>query len=717
MAKTILINLVLTTLAFAGTASGDNVYESLCAGHKVNAAIGQSPSGKTMLLVDGQPQPLFWASLTDGQDPSYRRAGFNTLLIELVYTAPEDPTGEKSNPLPASHFFATWDQQLLTAKQGGFFVVIYIHNSIHSNVSAEPMALDDTWQSYIQQIVERYRHITNLVGWTFSDEYGDAISFPNSAFQEFLKRKYSTLESLNRRWQTSYKEFEDVQLPYPRDGHGRPDAETRQEAFPFGIGPIAFDSAQFKIERTAWANQRFEEAVRAVDPETPLWSGANNLAWPIPQIPTSWGAFFDFYPSCVGEDWLTHHLWSMDIGRGPNVHPVMQMLLPEHFSTFDWHLDARVLRGWMVESAIHGASGITIWPWTFLDDDRPGDRSSSIERLDTIGITIRQLQSSGLFEMKPTPTIAILYQPYAEGWGAMSQVYGVMRYPTGEPLPLLHELRFGTHYGQVEYLTANTLAQACFDDYGVILAPFACDLTADQISLLRCYVEKGGVLVADVGFDCIRGGMTLTSMSTEAKSLFGIESLQPSTAGSGAWVAATASDLFTELHPGIEQTNALDEYLLDVTATTAVRVLAGPGTQGLYVNALGKGYAVFCSALAWAKPTAAEPLLYYLHEALFKRRAKIELLNDRSKSLLEQRAFYAQDFELALYSNGYVIQNRSDADPSLSPAEQMREFTFRVKGHERHIPLSPRSVVLVRDGEIIPLAAGQWPVEMGPAQK
>jgi len=109
--------------------------------------------------------------------------------------------------------------------------------------------------------------------------------------------------------------------------------------------------------------------------------------------------------------------------------------------------------------------------------------------------------------MLPTPTIAVLYQPYAEGWGAMSQVYGVLRYPSGEPLPLLEELRFGTSYGQVEYLTPNTLEQARFEDYGVILAPFSCDLTAEHLDRLSAYVAQGGVLLGRrlVSIACVAG--------------------------------------------------------------------------------------------------------------------------------------------------------------------------------------------------------------------
>ena len=59
---------VLTIAAAAPrTQAETTAYERLCAGHKVAARIGQAPSGKTMLLVDRQPQPLF---LLEGQNLS-----------------------------------------------------------------------------------------------------------------------------------------------------------------------------------------------------------------------------------------------------------------------------------------------------------------------------------------------------------------------------------------------------------------------------------------------------------------------------------------------------------------------------------------------------------------------------------------------------------------------------------------------------------------------
>lgn len=693
----LLARMVLGIGAIAlATAAGAAPYDELVAGHKPQVRLGQAPSGKRMVLVDGHPLPLSWACLTSGGD-DYRRAGFNTVMVELLYPGRD---------VALSEAFAEWDEQLLAVKRQGLWAIIYIHNTVHAGVSDPPWALDDTWCQYVQAIVRRYQPMTNLAGWIFADEYADHLAFPDEAFRGYLRAQYRTIGRLNVVWRADYTGFESIRLEYQRAGHGRPEPTMVQADFPFGIGPRAFDSARFKLARTAWANARFERAVREVDPVTPLWSGANNLGWAIPQVPIGWGAYVDFYPEFSGNDMLTQHVWAMEIARGPNARPAMQMLLPEHPVHHDWHLDARVLRGWMLESALHGAAGITFWPWSFLGvDNRPGDRSSSRERVEAVGATMRQLSGSGLFERRPAPTIAVLYAPYAEGWGNMSQVWGVLRHPSGEPLPLLEELRFGTRYGQVEYLTADTLDRARFDDYGVIIAPFVCDLTAAQVARLRGYVHKGGVLLADVGFDCVRGGKTLISMPPDTRALFGLGALSVSDAGQGPWqVTVGGAASLPSLSVG-DATESLGDYALDVVPTTAVTVLRGPGAQGLYANRVGSGLALYCSALGWARSLVRDPLLRRLHEGLFARRGVIELCTETDWSEVDREPFFAQGCEVFGYADGYALRNMT---------AQVQTVTVRARGEKHTHALPAHGVLLVRDGKEIPLGPGLWPIETGP---
>jgi len=684
--------LLAVIVGVCGVGCADDLAE-LYAGHKVKAEIGRAPSGKTIMLIDGRPQPLFWADLTPG-GPEYVRAGFNTVFVELTFP-------KKIRPLDEA--FKGWDKALVDAKRQGLYVIIYIHNKIHASAGKAPFSFDDQWRAYVQAIVKRYKPITNLIGWIYSDEPADVLTYPNEAFRESLKAEYKSIDALNRAWRADYAQFDDVVLEYKRDGRGRPEETMASPALPFGIGPKAFDSARFKLARVADAHAQFERAVREIDPDTPLWSGAHNLGWAATQIPADWGAFFDFYPGSSGNDYDTHHVWAMDIGRGPNVRPAMQMLLPERWDTPKWHLDARVVRGWMVESALHGAAGVTFWPWSMLgEDDHEQDRSSRVQRIDMCGMTIRTLAASGIFAMRPTNTIAVIYEPYAEGWGNVSQVYGVLRHPSEEPLTLMRQLKYGTRFGQVDYLTRGDVQQAELDDYGVILAQFAADIGADGMARLTEYVCNGGVLLADIGFDCIRAGKVVTGMSDEAKKLFGIKGLDVSQSAPGRFVATGEfSELLGGLQKGVDETDRICQMGLDVAPDTAKAALQGPGGQGLYVNAVGEGYALFCSGLGWSRWTVEDALFAKIHNALFARRAKVALQNEPDWTL---EPVLSPGYEVARFGNGYALQNRTNEHVTLR---------VRVDGEQHEHALAPRSVLLIREGRMIPLGTGIWPAERG----
>ncbi len=672
-------------------ASQSDVLAKLYEGKKINANVAKTSSGKVMFFIDGKPTALFWANLTEG-NRQYKRAGMNTVFAELYYP-------EKKSEI--NDVLRKFDQLLLRIKERGLYVIIYTHNTVHERAGDEPWDMGDKWESFISEVVKRYSGVTNLIGWNFSDENGDHITYPRSMFQDYLRKEYSTISKLNSVWKTKYVSFKDINLEYKNSGYGRPDSGMISVNFPYGLGPKAFDSASFKLWRVRSAHKRFEEVIRKHDKNTPIFGGANNLAWPVTQIPSKWVTYFDFYPGFSGPDLQTHHIWILDIGRGPNIRPAIQMFLPEHSANFDWHLDARVIRGWMVESAIHGASGITFWPWRFLaEEERKGDKSTPIQRIDMTGMTIRALKESGIFEMLPDPSIAVLYEPYAHGWGSASQVYGLLPQPYNEPWIFMSELRFGTSYGQVEYLTNDSLKNADLDRYGVIIAPFAVGIDVAAIKKLSEYVSKGGILFADTGFSSITGGKTLTSMHNKAKDLFGIRKLKKSRNKKGLYrVTKYFKEIFGELEGVKGETDRYREMTLDVETTSARAVLKGPQEQGMYVNKYGKGYAIFLSALGYMEPTVFDELLRYMHQNLFSRRALIELVDKPDWKKVSARPFYSPDFEIAKYKNGFAVQNLT---------ENQREVLIKGCGDECSFRLEGKSVLLVNRGEIIPLGSGIW---------
>jgi len=145
---------------------------------------------------------------------------------------------------------------------------------------------------------------------------------------------------------------------------------------------------------------------------------------------------------------------------------------------------------------------------------------------------------------------------------------------------------------------------------------------------------------------------------------------------------------------------------LEVEPTTAVAALQGPGRQGLYVNRFGDGYAIFCSTLAWQESIVRDPLWRKIHQALFSRRAHLQCLEAGEAQATEEAAFFAPGYEVAQYKNGYAMQNRTGEHLTLR---------LRVAGQDHSYTLPPHGVLLVKDGEIIPLGSGLWPLETGPA--
>ena len=81
-----------------------------------------------------------------------------------------------------------------------------------------------TYRKYAQRLAEklaeRYQDYENIVAWHVSNEYGGACYCENceKAFRRWLKRKYKTLDEVNRSFNTSFwghtfYDWEDIVLP------------------------------------------------------------------------------------------------------------------------------------------------------------------------------------------------------------------------------------------------------------------------------------------------------------------------------------------------------------------------------------------------------------------------------------------------------------------------------------------------------------------------
>ncbi len=78
-----------------------------------------------------------------------------------------------------------------------------------------------------EQMAKRFGHNLNVIGWQIDNEYGDVSwdEVTRQAFQNWLREKYKTLESLNQHWTTeywseSYTDWSQIPLGTPGNNPG-----------------------------------------------------------------------------------------------------------------------------------------------------------------------------------------------------------------------------------------------------------------------------------------------------------------------------------------------------------------------------------------------------------------------------------------------------------------------------------------------------------------
>ncbi len=91
-----------------------------------------------------------------------------------------------------------------------------------AHASASSVRYREYCRKIAEQMAMRFGHNPNVVGWQIDNEYGYALMSYDDAtrkqFQEWLKAKYKTLDSLNTHWATSYwsqtyDNWEEIPIP------------------------------------------------------------------------------------------------------------------------------------------------------------------------------------------------------------------------------------------------------------------------------------------------------------------------------------------------------------------------------------------------------------------------------------------------------------------------------------------------------------------------
>ena len=213
-----------------------------------------------------------------------------------------------------------------------------------------------------QKIAERYRDYNNIVAWHISNEFGGECYCENceKAFRVWLKKKYQTIENVNRAWNTAFwghtfYDWDEIVLPNLLSEHFEQDRSQFQG--------ITVDYKRFNSESILECYKREYDALKAITPDIPITTNLMGFYKPLDY--KMWAKYMDVvswdnYPS--NEDSPAQIAMSHDLMRGINGGEPF-LLMEQTPSVTNW-LPYNALkrpggmRLWSYQAVAHGSDSV-----------------------------------------------------------------------------------------------------------------------------------------------------------------------------------------------------------------------------------------------------------------------------------------------------------------------------------------------------------------------
>lgn len=213
-----------------------------------------------------------------------------------------------------------------------------------------------------QKLALRYKDYDNIIAWHISNEYGGECYCENceKAFRVWLKKKYKTLEELNRVWNTAFwghtfYDWDEIVLPNLLSEHFE---ENRSQ-----FQGITLDYKRFNSESILECCRLEYEAIKKITPHIPIttnlmgfYKGLDYKMWAKYMDVVSW----DNYPA--NEDSPAMIAMSHDLMRGiKGGQPFLLMeQTPSVTNWLPYNALKRpgVMRLWSYQAVAHGADAV-----------------------------------------------------------------------------------------------------------------------------------------------------------------------------------------------------------------------------------------------------------------------------------------------------------------------------------------------------------------------
>ena len=223
-----------------------------------------------------------------------------------------------------------------------------------------------TYQKYsvllAKKLAERYGERECVIGWHICNEYGGECYCENceKQFRVWLKKKYGTIEEVNKAWDTSFwghtfYDWDEIVLPNMLSEHFDPDRTTFQG--------ISLDYRRFNSEGMLKCYQAEAAAIRSVVPDAKITTNLMGFYKPLDY--QMWAKSMDFiswdnYPA--NEDPYSRIAMNHDLMRGiKGGQPfVLMEQTPSVTNWLAYNALKRpgVMRLWSYQAMAHGADAV-----------------------------------------------------------------------------------------------------------------------------------------------------------------------------------------------------------------------------------------------------------------------------------------------------------------------------------------------------------------------
>lgn len=360
------------------------------------------------------------------------------------------------------------------------------------------------YQEYTRRIVcalaEHYAHHPAVIGWQVDNEFGSRCycSTCQAAFQEWLKRRYGTLDELNEKWGTIfwshvYTQWTEIPTPVSTGGSPNPGLALDYARF-CSDSYVAYQGLQIGLLRQANPHQFITHNLMgfgydqinyfdlAAELDLVSWDSYPRLQWSPDPIP-------DLCVPALGHDTMRglkrQNFWMMEQQAGPGGWEMIG--IPPRPGE---------LRLWAYQAIAHGADAMIFFRWRTARFGTEQYWHGLLDHDATTGRRYAEIKKMGLEIARIGDEIL--------GAEVKAQVAMLLSYDSRfafQVQPNNAQFSYPAHFLQIykalnrQHLLVDVVSPlADLHSYRLVIAPAFHVVSAEEADNLRQFVMGGGVL-------------------------------------------------------------------------------------------------------------------------------------------------------------------------------------------------------------------------------